>query len=115
MGSWERSSLEPLIFSKTVDNFVRPVAMLGIGAGAVYGSYQLARFISSLGTAPDKIEQWFIGKAGTIGKGVGDVASTVIDPTGSMAEQQDVTFGEKAKIATNWFFIRMGLVKGPNE
>lgn len=115
MGSWERSNLEPLIFSKTVDNFVRPVALLGIGAGAVYGSYQLARFVSSLGTVPDKIEQWFVEKAASIGKGVGDVASTVIDPTGSMAEQQGVTFGEKVQIATNWFFITMGLKRGPNE
>ena len=115
MGTWERSNLEPLILSSTIENYVRPVALLGIGAGALYGSYQLARFVSGLNEVPDKIEQWFIAKAATVGKGAGDAASTVIDPTGSMKEKHGVTFGEKIEIATHWFFVRMGLKKGSND
>jgi hypothetical protein len=114
LGTWERDHAEGLIFSKTIDNYVRPVALLGIGAGSIYASYQLARFVTGLGHVPDKVEQWFIEQAATLGEKGGDVASTIIDPTGKQAEQTGATFGEKVNIMIRALAIRMGFVRGPN-
>ena len=114
LGKVEREMAEHLAITKSVDNLVRPVALLGIAGGAVYASYQLARFVSSFGEVPDKIEQWFVDQAGVLGKKGGDVASTIIDPTGAMADKTGATFGEKIEIGLHALAIRMGILPGPN-
>lgn len=115
LGTWERDHAEGLILSKTIDNYVRPVALLGIGAGSIYASYQLARFVTGLGEVPDKVEQWFVEQAATLGEKGGDVASTIIDPQGKTEEKTGFTFGEKVNILIRGIAIRWGFISGPNK
>ena len=107
-GGKEREDIERFLFTKSVDNLVRPVALLGIGAGTLYGSYQLKRWIDSLGNIPDKIEAWFIEKGAAAAEKSGDFASTIVDPTGKQKEVTGYTFGEKANIAFRVFAQRLG-------
>jgi len=113
LGTWERDHAEGLILSKQIDNYVRPVALGAIGAASLYGSYQLARWVTGLGEVPDKIEQWFVEKWFTWGgegaELAGDVASTIIDPQGKKAERSGTTIGEKLKVMWHWFWLRQGV------
>jgi len=108
-GGKEREDIERLMFTKSVDNLVRPVALVGIAGASVYTSYQLKRWIDSLGNIPDRVEAWFVEKAASMAETTGDVAATIIDPQGKQKEIKGYTVGEQANIFVRFMASKFGI------